>query len=46
MLERPFSEKQEPSEAGGTSDNQEPEYTFEGFTIEFSQKIVLTPPQR
>jgi hypothetical protein len=44
MLERSFAEEQDSSEEGAASDNQEPEYTFEGFTVEFSEKIVLTPP--
>lgn len=43
MLERPFAEEQDPPEEGGSSDNREPEYTFEGFTVEFSEKIMLTP---
>lgn len=43
MLERPFTEEQDSSQEGGSSDNQEPEYIFEGFTVEFSEKIMLTP---
>src|SRR5437588_7069198 len=43
MLERPFAEEQDLLEEGGSSDNREPEYTFEGFTVEFSEKIMLTP---
>jgi hypothetical protein len=43
MLERSFAEEQAPPDEGGSSDNQEPEYTFEGFTVEFSEKIMLTP---
>jgi hypothetical protein len=43
MLERPFVEEQDLLEVGGSSDNREPEYTFEGFTVEFSEKIMLTP---
>jgi len=43
MLERPFVEEQDPSEESGASDPQEPEYNFAGFTVEFSEKIMLTP---
>jgi hypothetical protein len=42
MLEKPFTEEQGPSEVSGSSENQEPEYTFEGFTVEFSEKVMLT----
>ena len=43
MLERSFADEQDPPEKGGSVDSQEPEYTFEGYTIEFSEKIMLTP---
>jgi hypothetical protein len=43
MLERPFVEEQDPSAESGASDTQEPEYSFAGFTVEFSEKIMLTP---
>ena len=43
MLERSFEEEQNPLENGRVGDRQEPEYVFEGFTVEFSEKIMLTP---
>ena len=44
MLERAFAEESDSSEGASPGANGEPEYTFEGFTVEFSQKIMLTPP--
>jgi hypothetical protein len=41
MLERTFSEEQDSSEE--TNKKDEPEYVFEGFEIEFSEKVMLTP---
>jgi hypothetical protein len=46
MLAKPFTEDQDPLAEDAASNTQEPEYTFEGFTVEFSEKIVLTPPRR
>ena len=44
MVEKSFDEEQNPTEKSGASENAEPEYLFEGFNIEFSQKIMLTTP--
>ena len=43
MLGRTFSEEEESSEENESSARQDSEYTFEGFNIEFSEKITLTP---
>jgi hypothetical protein len=43
MLGRTFSEEEESSEENESSARQESEYTFEGFNVEFSEKIMLTP---
>ncbi len=37
------TQDQEPSEDSGSSDTQEPEYKFDGYTVEFSEKVKLTP---
>lgn len=42
MLDRTFAEEQDSSEDSTASDKGEPEYAFEGFTVEFSEKIMLT----
>lgn len=42
MFERPFSEGETP-EGRGSGEKEGPEYIFEGFNIEFSDKISLTP---
>jgi hypothetical protein len=44
MFGRTFSEEDDTAEGNGTSSPAEVEYTFEGFNIEFSEKVVLTPP--
>ena len=40
-----LSKEQDPSESeeGTSSEKEGPEYSFEGFTIEFSEKVMLTP---
>lgn len=43
MLGRSLSEEKDLSEEAESSENEEAEYRFEGFTIEFSEKIMLTP---
>lgn len=43
MLGRTFSEEEESPEENGSSAGQKSEYTFEGFNVEFSEKIMLTP---
>ena len=44
MLVRPFADEDEDSsDEGESNDRQEPGYTFAGFTIEFSEKVMLTP---
>jgi hypothetical protein len=43
MLERSLMEEQDPMKNSSAGDNQEPEYFFEGFIVEFSEKIMLTP---
>jgi hypothetical protein len=43
MLERSFAQAQDPIDESSSGDRQEPEYIFEGFTVEFSEKIMLTP---
>ena len=42
MQEKPSTEEQDPSTEGGSSADQEPEYAFAGFNVEFSEKIMLT----
>jgi hypothetical protein len=42
MLERTFTEEQDSSEDDTTPKSDEPEYVFEGFNIEFSEKVMLT----
>lgn len=44
MFGRTFSEEEDNEEGNGTGSPAEVEYTFEGFNIEFSEKVVLTPP--
>jgi len=43
MLERPLSEEEGMSEEGESTESNEPDYNFEGFNIEFSEKIMLIP---
>ena len=43
MPEKSTSEGQDPLEESGASDNEGPEYSFEGFTVEYSEKVMLTP---
>ena len=43
MWAKPLTEEIKEAEGGETDDLQETEYTFEGFTVEFSEKIMLTP---
>jgi hypothetical protein len=43
MFGRTLSEDDDVEEGNGKS-SPEVEYTFEGFNIEFSEKVVLTPP--
>ena len=42
MLERTFTEEQDSSEDTPVITKDEPEYAFEGFNIEFSEKVMLT----
>ena len=42
MLERTFEEGQDLSSDDQVDNDQEVEYHFEGFIIEFSRKIMLT----
>jgi len=51
MLTRPFADDdddddddEQPVEGRRASDVEAPEYAFEGFEIEISQRVVLTPP--
>ncbi len=44
MQARAFTDEREPPEDGGSGESQGPEYSFEGFTVEFSEKIMLTSP--
>ena len=43
MLGQTFSEEDGTSAGDATSSPREVEYTFEGFNIEFSEKVVLMP---
>ncbi len=49
MLYRPIAKAQDTSDEEDSNnipdvyDTEGPEYHFEGFTIEFSEKIMLTP---
>jgi hypothetical protein len=49
MFNRSLSRAQDTSDEEDSNaipnvyDTQEPEYHFEGFTIEFSEKVMLTP---
>jgi len=44
MLSLTFSGDEDAEHAAPTTDAVEPEYVFEGFTIEDSERIMLTPP--
>jgi hypothetical protein len=43
MWARSFEEQEESSEEEDSSASQEPEYVFEGFTVEYSERVMLTP---
>ena len=45
MIVRAFEEEQEPDtlEAPAPAAGEEPEYRFEGYDVEFSNRILLTP---
>ncbi len=43
MLERTFEEVQDLPGDAQAGKAQEVEYNFEGFTIDFSRKVMLTP---
>lgn len=43
MWARPFDEEEDSTEAEDSSSSQEPEYVFEGFTVEYSERVILTP---
>jgi len=40
---RPLAEAESP-EVSAADDNAEVEYSFEGFEVEFSERIALLPP--
>lgn len=42
MQEDNFMEEDTTEETAGDSEAGEPEYSFEGFNVEFSEKIMLT----
>jgi len=42
MMGKSLSEE-EPVEENASGQDSKPEYAFEGFEIEFSEKIMLTP---
>lgn len=45
MLARPFADEQDSGSDSAASEGAgaDPEYTFDGFRIMFSEKIMLTP---
>lgn len=43
MLVRSFDDDEEPADEGAAAETGAPEYVFEGFTIEVSDKVMLTP---
>ena len=43
MLARQMGDDQTTPDDSASADKPEPEYTFEGFTIDFSEKVMLTP---
>lgn len=44
MREESSTEEQDSAEEDeSTSESEEPEYSFAGFDVEFSEKIILTP---
>jgi hypothetical protein len=44
MYVRAFEDEEENQEASGSPEElEQPEYDFEGFEIQFSKKIMLTP---
>jgi hypothetical protein len=43
VTNRSFAQDDDEQADGGSTPG-EPEYTFEGFKVEFSQKVMLTPP--
>ncbi len=42
-LERPFSDDEEASADVDAESGAEADYSFEGFEVDFSEKIALTP---
>jgi hypothetical protein len=46
-MNRSFSQEVDPTtEAAPAEGGGEPEYTFEGFKVDFSDKVMLTPWER
>ncbi len=43
MIPSPSADNQDSPDTGLAAENDEPEYTFDGYQVEFSQKIMLTP---
>jgi hypothetical protein len=44
MLSKQMTDNQTTADDSASSDKQEPEYSFEGFNIDFSEKVMLTTP--
>jgi hypothetical protein len=44
MRSRSLTDDSPPPSEQDTPDEGEPEYTFEGFNVAFSEKIALLPP--
>jgi hypothetical protein len=45
VYSRFMEEDEETTQDGEISEPQEAEYVFEGFKVDFSEKIALTPPE-
>jgi hypothetical protein len=43
-MAKPFADDDAEEQAAASPSPDEPEYTFEGFKIDFSTKVMLTPP--
>lgn len=43
MRNRSFAQEEDQGDGGSAAGSNEPEYTFEGFKVEFSEKVMLTP---
>jgi hypothetical protein len=43
MYARPFEEEEDPLAESEPVSSEQPEYSFEGYNVEFSEKVMLSP---